>query len=241
MRHTAILAALALAACQREAAPPQTPVDNDVETLQPPATGLPGANEVTAVNEVATNDAPGPTDPAEQASDDWRKYAKEKDVGRLRRLDQSWATALDLVKDKTDELKKLGPAVDPKTPALANPHPAPGVYRCRTVKMGELGLIAYDWFNCRIELTPGGDLTFTKLTGSQRGVGKFYPSSENERRLVYLGGQAWGLDQKEATPYGADPQRDQIGVLERIGDQHWRMVLPWPRVESTLDIVELKK
>lgn len=240
MKQSAILAALALVACQQQAAP-NAPADNGVETLQPPATGAPGANEVVTLNEVATNDAAGPIDPAEQASDDWRKYAKEADVGRLQRLDQSWDTALDLVKDKKDELAKLGAVVDPKTPALANPHPAPGDYRCRTIKMGELGLIAYDWFKCRVELTPGGDLTFTKLTGSQRNVGKFYPSAESERRLVYLGGQAWGLDQKEAPPYGADKQRDQIGVLERIGDQHWRLVLPWPRVESTLDIVELKR
>lgn len=240
MKRTALLAALMLAACQQEAAPPQTPADNDMETLQPPATGLPGANEVVAVNDPATNDVAPPAG-EEQASDDWRKYAKEADVDRLQRLDQSWATALDLVKDKKDQLAKLGPALDPKTPALANPHPGPGDYRCRTIKMGDLGLIAYDWFKCRIELTPGGDLTFTKLTGSQRGVGKFYPSHENERRLVYLGGQAWGLDQKEATKYGEDKQRDQIGVLERIGDQHWRLVLPYPRVESTLDVVELKK
>ena len=102
-------------------------------------------------------------------------------------------------------------------------------------------MIAYGWFRCRIALTPGGDLTFTKLTGSQRGEGKFYPSGENERRLVYLGGQAWGLDEKAATDYGDDPQRDQIGVLERIGDQRWRLVLPLPRVESELDIIELAK
>lgn len=237
MKRTALFAALALAACQQEAATPQ-PADNEAETLQPPASGLPNANEVVVLNQAAGTTAP----PAEeQASDDWRKYAKEKDVGRLQRLDQAWDTAFDLVKDDAEELKKLGPALDPKTAALANPHPGPGDYRCRTIKMGELGLIAYDWFKCRIALTPGGDLTFTKLTGSQRGVGKFYPSAENERRLVYLGGQAWGLDQKEATAYGDDPQRDQIGVLERIGDQHWRLVLPWPRVESTLDVVEFKK
>ncbi|HEX6866106.1 MAG TPA: DUF4893 domain-containing protein [Caulobacteraceae bacterium] len=237
MKRTALLAALALAACQQEA--PSQPAANEAETISPPATGLPGANEVTALNDPAGTTT---TPPEEQASDDWRKYAKSGDADRLQRLDAAWSEALATVsKGGTEELEKLGPAVDPKTPALANPHPAPGVYRCRTIKMGDLGLIAYDWFRCRIELTPGGDLTFEKLTGSQRGVGKFYPSGENERRLIYLGGQAWGLDQKTATRYGEDRQRDQIGVLERIGDQHWRLVLPWPMVESELDIVELKK
>ena len=239
-RTAALAAALVLAACQQEA-PPQPAADEAAPQLQPPATGLPGAEPVT--NDVAVNDPAVTTPPPEeQASDDWRKYARPADVDRLKRLDAAWEEARATVsRGGVEALEKLGPVVDPKTPALANVHPAPGVYRCRTIKMGELGLIAYDWFRCRVELTPGGDLTFTKLTGSQRGAGKFYPSGESNRRLVYLGGQAWGLDEKAPTAYGADTQRDQIGVLERIGDQHWRLVLPWPRVESQLDVIEIKK
>jgi hypothetical protein len=29
------------------------------------------------------------------------------------------------------------------------------------------------------------------------------------------------------------------GVVERIGNQRWRLVLPYPHFESTIDIVEL--
>ncbi len=33
--------------------------------------------------------------------------------------------------------------------------------------------------------------------------------------------------------------RDMAGVLERIGERRWRLVLPYPRFESLLDVVEL--
>ena len=33
--------------------------------------------------------------------------------------------------------------------------------------------------------------------------------------------------------------RDLIAVLERIGPQRWRLVLPWPQYESNLDLIEL--
>jgi hypothetical protein len=90
-----------------------------------------------------------------------------------------------------------------------------------------------------VDLSPGGDLTLTKLTGSQRSAGMLYPDTDT--RLVYLGSQAWGADEEKAPAYGAAPKRDQIGVLERIGETRWRLALPWPRVESDLDLVELAR
>ncbi|HEX6860671.1 MAG TPA: DUF4893 domain-containing protein, partial [Caulobacteraceae bacterium] len=180
-----------------------------------------------------------------QASDQWTDYAKPKDADRLARLDAAWQAGLEGARamddpDVRNAMAVLGPVVDPDARVLAHPHPAPGDYRCRTLKLGGMaGFISYPWFKCRIDLTPGGDLTFEKLTGSQRGAGKFYPRDETS--LVYLGGQAWGLDEEKASAYGAIPERDQIGVLERIGDTRWRLVLPWPRVESDLDVVEISK
>ena len=234
IRTATLISALTLAACQQEA---QAPAARPEPAIQPPVAGVPPPAPP------ATNTPAEPT-PEPQASDDWRDYAKPADVERLKQLDAAWETALASARKAGHEkyLAELDGLADPKTRALANPHPAPGNYRCRTVKIGGLGVISYPWFRCRIELTPGGDLTYTKLTGSQRGEGKFYPSGESERRLVYLGGQAWGLDPTiSATDYGDDPQRDQIGVLERIGDQRWRLALPLPRVESELDIIELAK
>jgi hypothetical protein len=234
MTKLSLLAAvLVLAACERQQAPaPAAKPPADQAQVQPqPAAPVPP---------VAQTPPPAAEPPEQQASDNWRDYANAEDKGRLRRLDAAWAKALEGVRKDGDEAEfaALGVLGDPKV-ALANPHPAPGAYRCRTIKLGRMGMIAYPYFRCEVELTPGGDLILRKLTGSQRTEGRFYPGGK--RRLVYLGGQAWGMDETRATEYGADPMRDQIGVLERIGDQHWRLALPWPRVDSDLDLTELVK
>ena len=39
--------------------------------------------------------------------------------------------------------------------------------------------------------------------------------------------------------YGRDPDRDLAGWVERIGDNRWRLILPYPIYESTLDVLEL--
>ena len=39
--------------------------------------------------------------------------------------------------------------------------------------------------------------------------------------------------------YGQTRERDQVGVLERIGDQRWRLALPWPKQEAKLELLEI--
>ena len=46
-------------------------------------------------------------------------------------------------------------------------------------------------------------------------------------------------DETRAMRYGIDPGRDMAGAVERIGPRKWRLILPYPRFESTLDVVEL--
>jgi len=176
------------------------------------------------------------------ASADWRQDAKPEDAKRLSRLDEAWRLARKQAAAAPGELQALGGLAKPGA-ALPRPHPTPGDYRCRTVKLGiggpegGEGLIAYGWFRCRVDLSPGGDLTLRKTSGSQRPMGNLYP--DDKRRLVYLGAVAWG-DERSAT-YGRDPDRDQVGVFERIGPQRYRLVLPYPKQESTLDILELRR
>lgn len=181
--------------------------------------------------------------PALAASGEWRTDAWEGDVDRLDRLDQAWREAL---KEASDDghgptLRALGVLRD-RTVSLPRPQPAPGTYRCRVIKLGSQGesglsFVAYPFFRCRVDLTPGGDLTFRKTTGSQRTSGNFYP--DTARRLVYLGAQDWGSEGPKR--YGDDHDRDQIGVLERIGPNRYRLALPFPRQESVLDLIEIVK
>lgn len=174
---------------------------------------------------------------------DWRQDARPDDAARIARLDEAWAEALaEAGRKNPGELKSLGALADPEA-ELDRPHLPPGDYRCRTVKLGSgsggagPGMTAYDWFRCQVELSPGGDLTLRKVTGSQRPMGNLYP--EAARRLVYLGAVAWGDEAPAA--YGRDPERDQAGVLQRIGPRRWRLALPYPRQESTLDLIELRR
>ena len=39
--------------------------------------------------------------------------------------------------------------------------------------------------------------------------------------------------------YGADPASNQVGVVERIGDFRWRMVMPGAQGQAKLDVLEL--
>ncbi|HJV41462.1 DUF4893 domain-containing protein [Caulobacter sp.] len=181
--------------------------------------------------------------PALAASGDWRADADRADIRRLERLDEAWDAALSQARDRghARELRALGALVDPRV-ALARPQPTPGAYRCRMIKLGSQGagpgLVAYGWFRCRVMLTPGGDLLLEKVTGSQRQAGTLYP--EASRRLVFLGAAAWGSGEGRAR-YGRDPERDQVGVFERVGASRYRLALPWPRQESTLDLLELRR
>ena len=58
------------------------------------------------------------------------------------------------------------------------------------------------------------------------------------RRQVFFGTLVLG-DEIRALGYGRDATRDMAGAMERIGPQRWRLVLPYPRFESTLDVIEL--
>jgi hypothetical protein len=181
--------------------------------------------------------------PALAASGDWRADAKRDDIRRIERLDEAWDAALSEARAQGQgrELTRLGALADPRV-SLPRPQPTPGAYRCRTIKLGSQnagpGLVAYGWFRCRVALTPGGDLILEKVTGSQRQAGDLYP--EASRRLVFLGAVAWGGGEGRAQ-YGRDPQRDQVGVFERVGRDRYRLALPWPRQESKLDLLELRR
>jgi hypothetical protein len=99
---------------------------------------------------------------------------------------------------------------------------------------GLLDYVSYPAFRCRIEA--GEHQRFTKLTGSQRHVGLIYPG--DQLRQVFLGTLVLG-DETEAYRYGRDRERDLAGWVERIGDNRWRILLPYPHFESTLDVIEL--
>jgi Domain of unknown function (DUF4893) len=178
-------------------------------------------------------------DPAAAATG-WRATATAQDRERIRGWYAAWEAALaDARADgDTAKVEAEGELLAPLA-ALPNPHLPPGNYRCRTVKVGSQGgppgLIAYGWFACRVA-SEQGIVSLTKASGSQRPVGLIFP--DDTRRQIFLGTLLLA-DEVMPLDYGTDRMRDMAGLVERIGEARWRLVLPRPAYESLLDVIEL--
>lgn len=177
----------------------------------------------------------------EDEGPEWRRLASARDIERLGRLDEAWKQALaDAHAGRfRSAIESEGALLDPAA-ALPWPAPSPGPYRCRVVKVGSSNSVpafrTFKPFFCHVQPSDG-ILNIVKQTGSERPAGWLYPS-ENADRMVFLGTLALGTEE-EALPYGANPDRDMAGVLERIGSFHYRLVIPWPQGDSKLDVIEL--
>ena len=173
-------------------------------------------------------------------AEDWRSSATEDDRRRLRNWRDAWIEALAQARaaGHQAEIAAEGALLEPDA-ALAGPLPPAGDYDCRTIKVGTasdlLAYVAYPAFRCRIEVR-GGRTAFTKLTGSQRPIGRLF--ADSERRMVFLGTMQLG-DERSAYRYGIDRERDLVGMLERVGDDRWRLVFPYPHFESLVDVIEI--
>jgi hypothetical protein len=191
--------------------------------------GLTGCN----VYREATSVRPDVTQP-------WRGIATDADRDRLRRWHKAWDEALVSARAAEPEAIAADPLLFDPDRALKTAALPPGKYRCRTIKLGASGTAmrdytAYPSFDCQVSEEGEVD-SFHKITGSQRPSGLLFP--ETEARTVFLGTLVLG-DETAPLRYGLDGSRDMIGYVERIGERRWRLVLPWPRFESKLDIIEL--
>jgi stalled ribosome alternative rescue factor ArfA len=181
-----------------------------------------------------------PQSPVRPASS-WRNVATSGDRKRIHDWRDAWTRALAEVRtDHSAEIGREGALLDPDS-GLAGAAPPPGDYRCRTIKLGSQGAstlayVAYPFFRCRIERAGDGTLSFTRLNGSQRQVGRIFP--QNSRRMIFLGTLQLG-DEQGALRYGHDENRDLAALVERIGPRRWRLAFPKPHFESVLDVMEL--
>lgn len=169
----------------------------------------------------------------------WRTVIRADDRRRLANLWQAWTRSLYEARAAHGQpvLDGLGGVVMP-LPETSAALPLPGAYRCRTVKLGgskgSAAVSAGPFGPCTIGAGEGL-LHFDAATSGRRIRGALYPDGD---RMVFLG--SVGLQQEMGVmAYGADRDRDQVGVLRTIGDQHWRIELPWPKWESNLDLIEI--
>ena len=176
-----------------------------------------------------------------QSAPDWRSIATSSDRQRLREWRTAWTRGLQKAQSAGygGSVEKEGTLLQPDS-AIGWQDPPAGTYLCRTIKVGGktqgmLDYVAYPAFHCRIR-NEDGLMSFAKLDGSQRPIGLILPYVGD--RKVFLGTLQLG-DETRTLEYGRDQDRDLAGVLERIGDRRWRLVLPYPHFESTIDVIEL--
>ncbi|QJU59672.1 DUF4893 domain-containing protein [Sphingomonas sp. AP4-R1] len=171
------------------------------------------------------------------APDAWRTIITLPDRSRLRNWRDAWILGLDQARAEGDaaEVAREGSLLDPDA-GLENAAIPDGDYACRMIKLGRKGAtgqayMAYPAGTCRIAAD-----RLRKLDGPQRPDGHFWPFDAT--RMVFLGSMALA-DEPRALDYGRDADRNMVGLIERIGPQKWRLILPQPRWESQADIVEL--
>jgi len=171
------------------------------------------------------------------------------DQARLDQLDAATGRALrQVLASGSDEevaaaANALRGAAMPADPTLAES--LAGDWACSMVKMGgNLPLVAYPPFRCRIEARDGV-LHFDKLTGSQRTSGTIRAI---DGRWVYLGStfvQGEAPRRYDDFPPETDTEASEtlpdVGLLELTGEGQARLILPLPYRESILNILTLTR
>lgn len=173
-------------------------------------------------------------------TDDWRRVVTASDARRLRDWRSTFVAALAQARaaGHGQAIEREGELLKPDA-ALGGPIPD-GAYRCRVIKVGAksagmLDYIAYPAFACAVHSKDRRHFLI-KRTGSQRQSGIIFPGGP--LRDVFLGTLVLG-DEQRAFQYGVDESRDVAAYVERIGARRWRLLLPEPRYESQLDVLEL--
>lgn len=176
-----------------------------------------------------------------EMTSDWRRIATDEDRARLRDWRSTLVDALAAAQRAGHgaEIAQEGALLVPDA-ALGGGRIPYGLYRCRVIKLGAaspglLDYVAYPSFSCRIG--PDGPLQrLDKLNGSQRYAGLIFPN--DAMRQVFLGTLLLG-DETRALQYGQDQDRNVAAYVERVGPQRWRLLMPRPRFESRIDVMEL--
>ena len=172
----------------------------------------------------------------------WRRTASAEDQGRVDQLTQAWEEALaEAAKGSKRAVAAEGTLLDPDA-ALPRPAPAPGSYMCRLIQLGSTSprvraFAAAKPVFCYVGVDSEDRLWLAKQTGPFRRQGYLW-DDRDPRRMIFLGSLASGA--KDPPPsYGALPDRDQGGVLERIGPLRFRLVTPRPSSGHKLEVLEL--
>lgn len=175
----------------------------------------------------------------EAVPSDWKQVASPEDATRLADMKPRWVRARAEADQRyAKALQAEGLLLDPQA-ALDRPEPTPGRYRCRTVRLGkaprEAAFATFKPFFCFVT-TQAPLLAFSKGTGTHRPGGWLW--SDGDKRLIFLGGVAQNA-KNAPPPYRTGAATNAVGIVERIDDFRWRLVLAGPLATNRIEIVEL--
>lgn len=171
----------------------------------------------------------------------WQALITNADRTKLKQWRDAWLEGLKQAEAGgfRAQIDREGKLLDPDA-ALDKPDAPDGAYRCRWIKLGRREVWGQKTgvpfqvetpVSCTIKSSHyrsrGGDL---------RPNGTLW--SYDAARMIFLGGISVG-DEAATIPYGRDPDRNALGLFERIGEHRWRMILPHPSWEATIDVIEI--
>jgi Domain of unknown function (DUF4893) len=176
-------------------------------------------------------------------SADWRLAVVSTDLARIRNWRKSFVAGLAQAKStgNSENIAREGALLDPDS-GRDSALPPTGAYQCRVIKMGKNGVhmqpyVAYPRRPCAIHDEGGvSSFSFSSGSGAQRPNGLIF--SGDDRRRIFLGTMMLS-DERRMIDYGRDQTRNMAGLIERIGETRWRLILPYPNFESLIDVIEI--
>lgn len=179
---------------------------------------------------------------------DWRSQATELDRDKLDRYEDAVTKGMmesRVAGEEHGAYNELTSIME-GTLAPAAAEKLKGQWNCRTIKAGGpfAGFVVYGWFRCDV-VEKDGRLFFEKLTGSQRMSGFFYERDEKTWVLLAAPNEGHsGPIRAYSGPEGgiADPQlMDEPAIAALLEDGRARIVFPWAELESTFNVLEMKR
>lgn len=178
----------------------------------------------------------------------WQNVITDFDKSRLARRDE--AIALGNEKARAAGNVEYGDRVTLARVMDAEPVPVDdasllGWWACRLIKVGGnfTGLVVYPYFDCRIKVEDGF-LFFEKRSGSQRMSGRLYQEGAQERILLAAPttGDAPQRPYMQDADEETDPQiQNEAGILQQLENGRMRVLFPFPALEATYTVMELKR
>jgi Domain of unknown function (DUF4893) len=172
-----------------------------------------------------------------EEAEPWRGIASPRDAAALDSLGAGWDRALAAA--RTAGLSRRVAAEGAllrRHAGLARAAPAPGTYRCRYVRLGARRWTASAQAFCYVGVVAGQLSLATEIRGLR--LGGYLWEVKGGERVVFLGAAA-PAGTRNVPAYGDNAATDSAGLVERIGEFRYRLVLPEAAPGAGMTIVDM--